>query len=455
MLEEAKRTGKGNIVQLMNWKTLILLAVGAILLAFPSIAAATPQVVILRDDVTAQDKLSQYGISDIRVSHKYSHALQGFAADLDPMTAGMLAADPEVVMVAADQKRDFSAAGWTGTRYRGIGMDQAANGSITGSGSTPIENIPQISPRGLRRIGGPLSPTAKIDNIDQRVNTDIAVIDSGVQIDQPDLNVVGGCDCTGGNNYGDVEGHGTIVAGVLGAKDNQFGIVGVAPGSRIWSLRVLDETGYGDNSAVLCAIDWVTEHKETIDVVNMSIGDVGSDDGHCGESNGDVIHYAICKSVDQGVVYVAGAANDFMDAKDTIPAAYSEVITVSAMVDSDGLPGAKGGPDPCEGFADDSFAPFSNWGRAIDLAAPGVCIASTYMGSDVAVDSGTSFAAPFVSGAAALYLASDRGQRDMRDVNDSRRAEKVREELRDRRWVEKLPGDPDHRNEGILNVSKI
>lgn len=125
------------------------------------------------------------------------------------------------------------------------------------------------------------------------------------------------------------------------------------------------------------------------------------------------------------------------------------------MVDSDGLPGAKGGPEPCYGFADDTFAPFSNWGRGIDLAAPGASTASTYMGSDVAVDSGTSFAAPFVSGAAALYMASERGQRELRGIHDSRRAAAVRDALIDLREKTRLPGDPDHFNEGVLNVSKI
>lgn len=436
------------------WKALALAVAGCALLAIPSVAAASPKVVILRSDVDPVAKVTQYNIAPTQL---YTNGFHGFAADVDDLTAQLLANDAEVVMVSADQAHSFAPTSLDGTRFRGLrfrGVTKEAAGT-TKPGNTPIEQIPQITARGLRRIGGALSRTASIDGKGKDANVDIAVIDSGVQVDQPDLNVVGGTDCTGGNNIGDVEGHGTIVAGVLGAKDNGFGVVGSAPGARIWSVRVLDENLSAEDSSVLCAIDWVSAHASTIDVANMSIAGDGSDDRHCGTTNGDAIHYAICQAVAGGVTVVAGAGNEGVKVNATIPAAYSEVISVSAMVDSDGAAGGTGGPDPCEGFADDTFAPFSNWGSRVDLAAPGVCIASTFIGSDVAVDSGTSFAAPFVSGAAALWMISGEGSRELRGVSAKRRAAKVREALLEKRERAHLAGDPDRSDEGIVNIARI
>ena len=254
-------------------------------------------------------------------------------------------------------------------------------------------------------------------------------------------------------NWGDVEGHGTIVAGIAGAKDNGFGIIGVAPGARLWSVRVLDSNLEADDSAVLCGIDWVTAHSATIDVANMSLGGPGSDDGHCGRRNNDPVHFAICGSVNHGVVYVAGAGNDSVDVKGFIPAAYSEVIAVSGIADSDGLPGGQGAAEPCSGAGDDTFASFSNFGRRVDIAAPAVCISSTYIGSDVAVDSGTSYATPFVSGAAAVYIASHRGRKELGREGGRARTEDVRREIIARRERGHIAGDPDAFNEGVLNVA--
>jgi subtilisin family serine protease len=128
------------------------------------------------------------------------------------------------------------------------------------------------------------------------------------------------------------------------------------------------------------------------------------------------------------------------------------VIAASGIADSDGLPGAQGGPEPCSGAADDTFASFSNFGRRVDIAAPAVCISSTYIGSDVAVDSGTSFATPFVSGAAAVYIAGHRGKKELAREGGQARTEDVRRAILARRERGHIAGDPDAFNEGILNV---
>jgi subtilisin len=109
-----------------------------------------------------------------------------------------------------------------------------------------------------------------------------------------------------------------------------------------------------------------------------------------------------------GVTFVVAAANSAANAANTIPAAYNEVITVSALADFNGLPGGGAAPT-CRSDVDDTFADFSNFGADIDLIAPGVCILSTYKGTGFAMLSGTSMASPHVAGAAALYISTHPG----------------------------------------------
>jgi subtilisin family serine protease len=216
---------------------------------------------------------------------------------------------------------------------------------------SPGPQPPQSPSNGVKRIGGLLSPTAAIDGIDTRVDIDVAVIDSGVDSSHPDLNVVGGVDCSGNNNgaFRDKAGHGTMVAGFIGAIDNSIGRVGVAPGARIWSAQVGNNEGNITEGALVCAVDWVTAHSSTIEIANLSIaGPVGNkvQTDNCGVApkkiNGDPVHAAICGSVAAGVTYVVAAGNDSVDAATVSPANYDEVITVSAMADFDGAPGGLG-----------------------------------------------------------------------------------------------------------------
>ncbi len=149
-------------------------------------------------------------------------------------------------------------------------------------------------------------------------------------------------------------------------------------------------------------------------VANMSLGGVGSPVKPCAETT-DPEHRAICRSTAAGIVYAVAAGNDGWDfdyapAPDT-PAAYPEVLTVSAMGDSDGRSGGAGAAPSCRsGEADDRYASFSNYaatsaGRGHLLAAPGVCISSTARGGGTTTMSGTSMAAPHVAGALALCIA--------------------------------------------------
>ncbi len=201
-----------------------------------------------------------------------------------------------------------------------------------------------------------------------------------------------------------------------GALDNGIGVVGVAPGVRLWAVRILNSAGNGLLSWYVCGLDWIAAQRDPHDparplfeAVNMSVAKPGSDDRNCGLTNHDIVHRAICRLVASGVTVVAAAGNNSFNAAKLIPASYNEVITVSALADSDGLPGGKGGR-LCYSWGswdrDDTFANFSNYGGDVDLIAPGKCTYSTVPGSRYGWLSGTSMAAPLVTGAVALYKAS-------------------------------------------------
>jgi subtilisin len=173
-------------------------------------------------------------------------------------------------------------------------------------------------------------------------------------------------------------------------------------------VKVLSAIGIGFTSEVICGIDYVAANASQIEVANMSLGGTGSDDGTCGNTSGDAQHRAICAAVGAGVTFVVAAGNDASDAAGFVPAAYDEVVTVSALADFNGQPGG-GAASTCRADGDDTLADFSNFGADVDLIAPGVCIDSTYMLGGYDTLSGTSMASPHAAGGAALYLANNPG----------------------------------------------
>jgi subtilisin family serine protease len=363
------------------------------------------------------------------VRHVYRAALTGFAAELPPAARAALATDPDVAEIRPD---------------------------------APIRAAGQVVPTGIRRIHGDVTTAASSGaSKPSAVNVNVAVLDSGMDPYHPDLDVAGGANCTGGGRYDDSYGHGTHIGGIIGALNNTIGVVGVAPGARLWGVKVLDDQGDGTVGDLICGVDWVTatrldrDTRNDIAVANLSVGGVGSDDGHCGQLDGDLLHQAICKSIAAGTTYVAAAGNDHVDASNTIPAAYSEVITVSALADSDGRPGGMGGAPSCRpSEVDDTLASFSNYGPVISFIAPGVCILSTLPVHDrrtaergaYGVLSGTSFAAPHVAGAAALWLSRHPAATPA-DVRAALRAAATYD------WDDR--GDPDGIKEPLVDVSRL
>jgi subtilisin len=367
----------------------------------------------------AQRHARRYGVD---VEFVYRSALKGYAGVVNRSVLPSLQADPQVLFVGEDR---------------------------------PVQTSAQTIPTGVDRVDAELSPTARIDGVDQRVDVDVAVLDTGVA-SHPDLNLAGGFNCTPPQDdpsaFGDVFGHGTHVAGTIGALDNGIGVVGVAPGARIWSIKVLGNGGFGFFSWIVCGIDYVTANADRFEVANMSLGGGGADDGNCGLTNGDAMHFAICNSVAAGVTYAVAAGNSADDAANHVPASYDEVITVSALADFDGKPGGLASPT-CRADEDDTLANFSSFGADIDLIAPGVCILSTLptagqisSRSGYGTISGTSMATPHVTGAAALLKAESPSA-------SPTRVKATLQRLGTLDWND--VDDPDAFKERLLNVAKL
>jgi subtilisin family serine protease len=367
----------------------LALAAGAMLAPAAYAGGTTqPYVVVLKDSVPDPGAVAaeEGAVLGFPVAGVYRTAIRGFAAPLTPTAVAALRDDSRVAFLSPDRPL-------------------AAAGKTSGSGGAAA-----TLPTGVNRVEADSSSTLA-GNGSGSVPVPIAVIDSGST--HPDLNVVGGKACVPkSTSYADGNGHGTHVAGTLAAKDDATGVAGVAPAAPLWSVRVLGNAGTGTTSSVICGVDWVTANAATtgIRVANMSIAGLGTDDGNCGRTNGDALHLAICNSVARGVTYVVGAGNDGRDLAGTIPAAYDEVLTVTGMADFNGQPGG-GAASTCTSEVDDTRDHLSNfadrWGAdaAHTIAAPSICIYSTYKGGGYATMSGTSMAAPHVSGAIALCIA--------------------------------------------------
>jgi subtilisin len=341
-----------------------------------------PYIVVLRDGVSdvagAADALvGPYGR---RPDHVYEHALKGFAVQLPAGVDRAIARNPMVAFVEPD---------------------------------LPVSIAAQEVPTGIRRIFAHTNANIDIDGSDDlRVDVGVAIIDTGIDWEHPDLNVVDGIDCASRKgcrgNGDDNHYHGTHVAGTVAALDNGIGVVGVAPGARLYAVKVLDQRGSGYNSWIIAGINWVVARANEIQVANMSLGGSGS----CSSSYQTAFNNAVAA----GVAFAVAAGNDGANAANYSPASCNDILTVSALADFDGLPGGLGS-STCRSDQDDTLASFSNYGSVVDITAPGVCITSTYPleKGEYATISGTSMASPHVAGGLAL-LASRNDPANASDV---------------------------------------
>jgi subtilisin family serine protease len=348
--------------------------------------ASGSYIVVYGDAVDAAAKTAALTrATGVTPTFEYSAALKGFAADLSSAQVAAVRADPAVAFVSPDQP-------------------------VEAVGFAPLKGG-ETAPTGVRRIGAATTTTAHTVS-----RARVAVIDTGIQLGHPDLNASNGKNCVSSGKAMDDNGHGTHVSGTIAAKNNGSRVVGVAPGTKLFAVKVLNSSGSGSFSQVICGIDWVTAHgpgtTKNIRVASMSLTGGGANDNNCGHTNGDAMHVAICNSVAKGITYVVAAGNSGTNFSGFVPAAYPEVLTVTASSDSDGAPGGTGPAPSCTaGELDDKYASFSNYASASNapqvahtIAAPGTCILSDWLGKGTNTISGTSMATPHVTGTVALCL---------------------------------------------------
>jgi subtilisin len=328
-------------------------------------------IVVLNDDaLNLRDILSEVAkkvnIEGTEILHIYEDVLNGFAINV-----------PNERVIEALEQSPF--------------VDYIEKDKI-------VKAFAQTLPSGVNRVDGDLSST-KSGNGGVAINIDIAILDSGIDTSHSDLNIYHQKTFVSGTSSGnDDNGHGTHVAGIAAARDNSIGVVGIAPGAKLWAIKVLDRNGSGALSTIIKGIDYIKQYASQIEVANLSLG--------C-ECKSSAFDTAINNAVKAGITFVVASGNSGKDASTFSPANNPNVIAVSAIGDSDGKCGGTG---PSTGYGrDDTLASFSNYGAVVDMTAPGTKIYSTYKGNSYATMSGTSMAAPHVAGAAALYEASHPG----------------------------------------------
>ena len=297
--------------------------------------------------VEAKLVLREKGMVGKQLKETYVKTIKGMTLELTPAEVETLRADERVAYIEQDQ------------------MFQVTMGGPPGGGGGG-GTAAQETPWGITRVGGASDGTSA---------GRAWIIDSGIDLDHPDLNVDLAASRTflGGNTTPDDQnGHGTHVAGTVAAIDNSEGVVGVAAGATVVSVRVLNRRGSGSNSGVIAGVDYVGANADSGDAANMSLGG------------------GISTALDAAVLaassacpFVLAAGNESQNANNSSPARVNgnNIYTVSSMTSSD------------------NWSSFSNFGNPpVDYCAPGSSISSTYKSGGYATLSGTSMAAPHVCG---------------------------------------------------------
>lgn len=303
-------------------------------------------------------KFSKAKLTSENIKNAYGFALEGFTAELSKEQLSTLENDPRVLSIEQDQFviQNFSNI---------TGKPPHAGGGNGGDGSES-----QDTPYGITRVSAGQTYTG---------NKTAWIIDSGIDLDHPDLNVDTGRSISydsRDSNPDDDHGHGTHVAGTVAAIDDNKGVVGVAAGATVVAVRVINRRGGGATSWCVAGVDYVKANANTGDVANMSLGYPAS----------TAIDNAVTSAASSGIKFSLAAGNDGTHAAtgpSPSPARVNgaNIYTVSAM------------------DINDNFASFSNYGEPpVDFCAPGVAVKSCWKKGEYNTISGTSMAAPHVAG---------------------------------------------------------
>ncbi len=311
-------------------------------------------IVVLNEDIdedtgrVASEHGQRYGA---QIGFVYRNAIKGYSAAIPDNRVAEVRNDPRVAYVERD------------------GVMRA---------------IAQTLPWGIDKVDADKSSTLAGNGSDAITNVNAYIIDTGVDKAHADLNVVNHVNFAGGPNK-DCQGHGTHVAGTVAAKDDTSDVVGVAPGAPLTGVKVLSCSGSGTTSGVIKGVDWVTANAKKPAIANMSLGGGAS----------TALDDAVKKSADNsGVFYALAAGNDGADACTKSPAragTHNGVMTTAATDSSD------------------KETSWSNFGKCVDIWAPGASILSTKLSGGTTTKSGTSMASPHVGGTGALYLSAITG----------------------------------------------
>jgi aqualysin 1 len=323
-------------------------------------------IVVLNDDISDLGRVASQGAGSdpgriasrhanqhaAQLDHVYRNAIKGYSAEIPEKELEAIKDDPRVDYVEPD----------------GV-----------------VRVTAQTIPWGIKKVGANLSSTRAGNGSGAVSNVHVYVIDTGIY-KHADLNVVKHINFTGDGKNRDCHGHGTHVAGTVAARDNASAVVGVAPGAPLTGVKVLGRDGKGTWSDVIKGVDWVSANANKPAIANMSLSDKAN----------KAVDQAVRNSAARGIFYSVCAGNQGKNACNYSPgragAGTNNGITTTAATNSS-----------------DGEVSSSNYGRCVDIWAPGKNILSTKLGGGTIAMSGTSMATPHVGGGGALYLSGNTG----------------------------------------------
>ncbi|MCE5229798.1 S8 family serine peptidase [bacterium] len=349
----------------------------------------------------------------VAADHVYTHAVKGFAGSIPPGQLKALQQDPWVESIVPDRV------------VKAIGNVKAQVRPEKTPRPTPTP-APQVVPAGVSRIGA--SPASSLYT---GAGVGVAIVDTGIDFAHADL-TVSASSFTAYASSQDDNGHGTHVAGIVAARNNDIDVVGVAPGATLYAVKVLNASGSGYDSDIIAGLDWISQNASSVTpairVANMSLGRPGS------LNDDPSLRAAIQSLYNAGIVVVVSAGNsNNSEVSQQIPSGYPEVLAVASTTAQAGTSKSRTASaipvDTASFFTTDgAFSTSTHIGVTISApgedqenlakngAASSVGILSTRLGGGTTRMSGTSMASPHVCGVVARLFEANSGIADVETV---------------------------------------